>query len=68
MKVRVSDPSLADDLLEFLQLRRCVGERTSVDTLDVDLPEVPRADAAELELDLYLRVWEALGGTIARRE
>ena len=69
MKIRLSDPSLIDDLLEFLRARECVAEPTSVDTLDVELPDALRPDAAALELDLYLRVWEATHpGAVAARE
>jgi hypothetical protein len=59
MRIRLSDPALVDDLLKFLRERQCVAEQSSEDTLDVELPEVSRGDAAALELDLYLRVWEA---------
>ena len=59
MRIRLSDPSLVDDLLAFLREKKCVAEQTSADTLDISLPEAGRADAARLELDLYLRVWEA---------
>jgi hypothetical protein len=59
MKIRLSDPSLVDDLLAFLRAKQCVVESVSADTLDVELPEVLRSDAAALELDLYLRVFEA---------
>jgi hypothetical protein len=67
MKIRLSDPALVDDLLAFLRARQCVAEQASEDTLDVELPEAMRRDAAALELDLYLRVWEASHpGAIAR--
>jgi hypothetical protein len=58
MRIKVSDPSLVDDLLAFLQDKQCVAEQTSADTLAVSLPEARRADAAALELDLYLSVWK----------
>jgi hypothetical protein len=60
MKIRLSDPSLVDDLLTYLRARQCVVERVSADTLLVELPEVSRGDAARLELDIYLRVFEAM--------
>ena len=67
MKIRLSDPALVDDLLAFLRARQCVAEQASEDTLDVELPAAMRSDAAALELDLYLRVWEASHpGAIAR--
>jgi hypothetical protein len=58
--IRVSDPSLAGDLLCFLRAKGCAVESLSEDTLRVLLPEVPRLDAATLEVNLYLRVWEVL--------
>jgi hypothetical protein len=65
----VSDPSLADSLLEFLAAKRCVVEPVSETTLDVVLPEAGRPDAALLELELYLRVWEAIYvGEVVERE
>jgi hypothetical protein len=36
----------------------CVTEAVAEDRLLVSLPDVARRDAAELELDLYLRLWE----------
>ena len=60
MKIRVSDPSLVDDLLWFLEAKQCAVERLSDVSLDVVLVENPRRDAARLELELYRRVWEAL--------
>lgn len=60
VNIRVSDPSLAGDLLRFLRAKGCAVEPVSEDTLSVELREVPRSDAATLEVELYLRVWEAL--------
>jgi hypothetical protein len=69
MKIRLSDPALVDDLLTFLRARQCVAEQASDDTLDLTLPETARSDAAALELDLYLRAWEATHpGAIVHRE
>jgi uncharacterized metal-binding protein YceD (DUF177 family) len=56
----VSDPSLAGDLVRFLRAKGCAVEPVSEDTLHVELPAVPRHDAATLEVELYLRVWEVL--------
>jgi hypothetical protein len=65
----VSDPSLADSLLEFLRAKRCVVEPVSETTLNVVLPDAGRTDAAILELELYLRVWEAIyAGEVVERE
>jgi hypothetical protein len=65
MRIRLSDPSLVDDLLTFLQSKQCVAEHTGANTLYVEPPSLPIARAGLLELDLYLRVWETLHpGTI----
>jgi hypothetical protein len=69
MKIRMSDLSLVDDLLEFLRSNQCVAEQLSENTLYLEPPTLPIPEAALLELDLYLRVWEALHpGTIERAE
>ena len=69
MRIRLSDPGLVDDLLAFLREKQCVAEQVRADTLDVRLPEAKHPDAASLELDLYLRVWEAIhpGVHVTRR-
>jgi hypothetical protein len=65
----VSDPSLADSLFEFLRAKRCVVEPVGETTLDVALPDAGREEAAILELELYLRVWEAIFvGQLVERE
>jgi hypothetical protein len=58
--IHVSDPSLVNDLYRFLRSKGCVVESESEDTLRVELPAARRRDAAVLELELYLRVWEIL--------
>ena len=60
MKVRISDPALLDDLARFLSDAECVLEPVDADVLDVAIPGPGRPDAAALELDLYLRAWEAV--------
>lgn len=67
MRIRLSDPSLVDDLLEFLRSKQCVAEPTGFDTFDVEPPPLPLREAGLLELDLYLRVWDAMHpGTLKR--
>jgi hypothetical protein len=60
LRIRLSDPSLADDLLEFLRSKECVAEHTGAETFYVEPPSLPVARAGLLELDLYLRVWDSL--------
>lgn len=58
MQTRVSDPTLLPDLEAHLRRMGCVTEAVSDDTLQVSIPGLPRPDAAALELDLYLRLWQ----------
>jgi hypothetical protein len=59
MKVRLSQPELAGDLLAFLRRMQCEGRVEKAGTLTVEVPEAPRQDQAWLELDLYLKAWLA---------
>lgn len=58
MELRVSDPTLLPDLEAHLRRMGCVTESIGEDRLRVEIPDVELRDAAELELDLYLRLWE----------
>ena len=59
MIARVSDPALLPDLEAHLRKMGCEIEPLAEDRLRVEIPEARRRDVAELELDLYLRLWEA---------
>jgi hypothetical protein len=68
MKVEISDPSLADDLVSFLRRARCEAERAEGGTLAVSLPASLPVEAARLELEAYLTAWQTLHpGVRARR-
>jgi hypothetical protein len=58
VEARVSNPELLPDLEAHLRRMGCVTEPVGEDRLLVSIPEAGRRDAAELELDLYLRLWE----------
>jgi IS5 family transposase len=60
VRLRLSDPELADSLGDFLQRRECAVVQLEADILDVSLPHELHAAQARLELDLYLRVWQSL--------
>ena len=67
MRVEISDPALADDLVAFLLRASCEAELTDGRTLSVSVPSVPE-DVARLEVDAYLQTWQALHrGVSARR-
>jgi hypothetical protein len=59
MRVRISDPALLRDLLDFLRRAECVAEQANADTLDVFIPQAPSAAQARREVDLYLASWRA---------
>jgi len=58
VKIEVSDPSLVEDLLESLRRTGLVASRVGERTVDAHFSLPFREDAAGLELDAYLRVWE----------
>lgn len=57
MRIRISDPTLAPDLLDFLQRSDCVAVQMGTDMLAVAIPKPLSYDAARLELELYLSDW-----------
>jgi hypothetical protein len=67
VRVEISDPALADDLVAFLRRARCAAERADGALLAVDVPDAP-AEAARHELEAYLTAWQRLHpGARARR-
>ena len=59
MRIRISDPALVVDLLDFLQGSDCVAMQMSTDMLAVSIPRPLSYDVARLELELYLSEWRA---------
>jgi hypothetical protein len=60
MRLRVSNPALIPDLLEFLRWRvDVVAEEVSDNEVDVSLVGSYNADAMNIELYLRVRAWEA---------
>jgi hypothetical protein len=62
IKIAFGDSSRGEDLAEFLQGLCFEVERANEQTLEVRFRDpIPTDDrAARLELDLYLRVWQAM--------
>jgi hypothetical protein len=68
VKVKLSEPALADDLVSFLRRAQCEAERGENGTLTVTLPDALPEEAARLELEAYLTAWRALHpGVLVRR-
>lgn len=63
MRVELTDPSYADDLVAFLRACDCTVEVLAPTVLDVE-PQALAVDASlrrpELEIDTYLGIWSAL--------
>ena len=65
MKIRVDDPQLVDALVHHLRRSGCRATPSEIEahgdgvTLDVDLPAAFDEEQARMELELYLKVFEA---------
>lgn len=65
MKIRVDDPQLVDDLVHHLRRSGCVATASEVEahgggiTVDVHLPAALDDEQARMEVELYLKVFEA---------
>ena len=60
MRLRVSDPALVPELLEFLKSRLdVVAERVTEHEVDLSLLGSYAEDAMRMELYLRVRAWEA---------
>jgi hypothetical protein len=60
MHVRVSDPELLRDLLEFLGHAMCSASASGPTTIRVELPGVTDPTRARRELELFLAAWMGL--------
>ena len=64
--VRLSDPALAEEFLDFLRRADCVADLGQVEAhaegiaVEVDVPKAYDDGQARMEVALYLRVWEAV--------
>jgi hypothetical protein len=65
MKIRVDDPQLVDELVQHLRRSGCIAAPSEVEahgdgmTVDVQLPAALDEEQARMELELYLKVFEA---------
>lgn len=58
MKIQV-DPAVREELAEFLRRVDCRVRIEDDDTLVVEVPDAIGEDQARLEVDLYLKAWQA---------
>jgi hypothetical protein len=60
MRLRLTNPALVPDLLDFLQSTPdVVAEVVSIDEIEVSLLGSLAHDAMRMDLDLRIRAWEA---------
>ena len=67
MKIRVDDPQLVDELVQHLRRSGCLATASDVEahgdgttvTVEVQLPAALDESQARMEIELYLRVFEA---------
>jgi len=60
VRIRVSQPALVPDLVEFLGRAFCTTESVRGSVVDVVLPSVADGATARRDLDLYLAAWRGL--------
>jgi hypothetical protein len=58
-RVRVNDPSLVEDLLDFLsRVPDCLAERIGEHEIEASIVSSLRVERLRAQLDDYLRAWE----------
>jgi hypothetical protein len=67
VRIQVSDAALTDELVAFFQRRHCRVERVARGVIEVDAHPALDPRQAQLELDLLLRVWQALHPDVVLR-
>lgn len=60
MRIRVSQPALVPDLVEFLGRALCTTQSVRGSVVDVAVPCAADGATARRELDLYLAAWRGL--------
>ena len=60
MRIRVSQPALVPDLIEFLGRALCTTVAVHGSVVEVSVPAVADQARARRDLDLYLAAWRGL--------
>jgi hypothetical protein len=60
-RLELLEPGLVDDLIDFLRRRECTAEHVA-SVIEVELPLELGDERGRMELELLLRVWQALHG------
>jgi hypothetical protein len=67
VRIRVSQPALVPDLVEFLGRAFCRTESVHGSVVEVALPSAADGARARRELDLYLAAWRGLHPPVEAR-
>lgn len=59
MRLRLTDPALVDDLLDFLGRTECCVRRAG-DEIEISVPRARDQEEGRREVDLYLAAWRAM--------
>ena len=59
MKIELNKPALVEDLRAFLQRADCEAEPDGDSALSVAVPDAYGEEQERLELELYLKAWQA---------
>jgi hypothetical protein len=62
-RLRTREPELAPALAFFLRRQGCAAHLREDGTISVELPHDLHDRQAQMELELYVRLWEVLHGT-----
>jgi hypothetical protein len=65
MFIRVSDPTLVNDLRDQLRRAGCIAVQIGLDTLEVAVPDAPTRGQEAREVRAYVRTWTAAEGVEA---
>jgi hypothetical protein len=63
LHLRTREPELAPALALFLRRQGCAAHVRPDGTVSVELPHDLHEKQAQMELELYVRLWEVLHGT-----
>jgi hypothetical protein len=63
LHLRTREPELAPALAFFLRRQGCAADLRRDGTISVQLPHELHEKQAQMELELYVRLWEVLHGT-----
>jgi hypothetical protein len=65
MRIKLSDPTHVEELVDFLRQMGYVAQQEGEETVKAFLPFVPQESHARIDIALLLRSWQARGHGVA---